>query len=376
LRATSLDWSVRRDEVARRCGAPNGVLTWAGFRLARHFTTLWGVVRSAVTSGGVSWPVPTDGAGAFAASHHAVLTRRQAADLEVSPSYLDRLRAQGMVTEPTRGVLVATWSPPTWGQRLYVATRASGGEVTVSHRSAAALHRVDGFEPDQVEVTVRKGRRLRLDDVVVHQTTRPWSEDDRIVIDSIVCTSMARTLVDLPNVASDVEMRRAIDDFERRGLSLRWLESTARRLHRPGQRGSGLVLREIDQRRREGRVPDSWFERLVEACLVPSRFPPITRQHPVFDDAGVLIARLDLAIPVVRVGIEAHSRRFHTGEHRERMDERRDTRLAAAGWEVQYVGWSDVARPERVARSIELVVERRAADLGVDLSRFLHRQPA
>lgn len=308
-----------------------------------------------------------DGAGAFAASHHAVLTRREAADLHLPRSALAHLRRDGLLREPSRDVFVASWAPTTWRQRLYIATRAAGGGVTVSHRAAAQLHRIDGFEHGLVEVTVRKGRRLRIDGCITHQTTRSWANDDVVVIDGVRCTSLARTLVDLPTVVDDLLVERALDDFQRRGLSLNWLERTARRLHRPGQRGTRVILDELDRRRHAGRVRDSWFEKLVEASLASIWLPPIVRQHEVYDEDGNLIARLDLAVPIVRLGIEAHSRAFHTGAHRERIDERRDTRLAMVGWDVQYVGWSDTMTPRAVLRSVEAIVARRALDLGIDL---------
>ena len=308
-----------------------------------------------------------DGAGAFAASHHAVLTRREAADLDLPRAALVRLRRDGLLTEPSRDVYVASWAPPTWQQLLYIATRVAGGGAVVSHRAAAQLHGIDGFDDGLVEVTVRKGRRIRLDGCTTHQTTLDWTPGDLLDIDGVRCTSLARTLVDLPVVVELSMMERALDDFERRGLSLDWLEQTAHRLHRPGQRGTRFILGEVERRRRAGRVRGSWFEKLVEVCLASAWMPPIVRQHEVRDADGDLIARLDLAVPLVRLGIEAHSRQFHAGPAQQRIDERRDTRLAMVGWDVQYVGWSDTMTPEALLRSTETIVARRARDLGIAL---------
>ena len=108
-------------------------------------------------------------------------------------------------------------------------------------------------------------------------------------------------------------VRQALDDARRRGASLKWLNDTARRLHRPGQRGTGVILALLEEAAVEGRAPDSWFERLVERCLACPDLPPLVRQHVVRDERGRFVARIDVAMPSIKLGIEAHSRAFHTG---------------------------------------------------------------
>jgi len=146
---------------------------------------------------------------------------------------------------------------------------------------------------------------------------------------------------------------------------MRWLGTTAERLHRPGQAGTGIVLKLLSQR--SGRAPDSWFERLVEACLGLPDLPPFVRQYEVYDGAR-LVARPDLACVPLRLAVEAHSRDFPFGAGPESDDQRRDDDLAALGWDVRYVGWhAATATPAAVARTIERVARRRALDLGITL---------
>ncbi len=134
-----------------------------------------------------------------------------------------------------------------------------------------------------------------------------------------------------------------------------WLRRTANRLHRPGQCGTRVLLELLDHV--SGPLRGSWFEKLVELCLQSPRLPPLERQWTVRDPRGRFVARLDLAMPAIRLGVEAHSRRFHFGAHAEAADERRDLRLAALGWEVLYVGWHDLSD----ARTLLSVVEAAAA---------------
>jgi hypothetical protein len=103
------------------------------------------------------------------------------------------------------------------------------------------------------------------------------------------------------------------------------------------------------------------------------RIPPVVRQFAIHDDAGVFVARPDLAIPSLKIAIEAHSRKFHTGPAMEAFDERRDNRLTEIGWLTSYVGWADTSTPATVCRSIERTVATRARDLGMDLGPLCRR---
>jgi hypothetical protein len=106
-------------------------------------------------------------------------------------------------------------------------------------------------------------------------------------------------------------------------------------------------------------VPDSWFEELLELCLADSAIPPIELQYPIRNAAGRIVARTDIGIPSVRLGLEAHSRRFHFGFDAEPLDEQRDMRAAACGWELLYLGWYATFRPAEVLEIVKEVVEAR-----------------
>ena len=95
----------------------------------------------------------------------------------------------------------------------------------------------------------------------------------------------------------------------------------------------------LDRRQRGGRVPDSWFERLVERCVSRIDLPPWVCQHVVHGADGAVVGRLDLACPALLLGVEGHSRQFHFGVGPEALDELRDNRLGALGWHLVYVGW-------------------------------------
>jgi hypothetical protein len=275
------------------------------------------------------------------------------------------MRERGLVERTAPGVVTFAGAPETWRQRLYVATQTGGAAGVVSHLSAAALHRIEGFREGPVHVTVPRGGKLRMADVVVHQVSVPLGGDDVVVIDGIRCTALARTVVDVASLVDARTAERAIDDVERRGASLDWLEDVATRLHRPGQRGTKLVLADLRRRRQRGRVRGSWFQKLIVECLASPALPEVVEEHEIRDGAGRFICRVDLAIPEVKLAIECHSRSFHAGTHAEVVDQRRENRAMVEGWQFLYFGWADRKTPREARRFLEQVVARRRADLGL-----------
>lgn len=303
-----------------------------------------------------------DGVGDVAASHHAALSKRQAAALGLSAYRRRSLTRASVFREVAPNVLVAHGAPATWRQRLTVATMTGGGSGVISHRSAAALHRLDGMAEGIVEVTTKRGARLLMPGTVQHQS-RCLEAIDQVYVDGIRCTTIVRTMVDLPGVVSLRVMERVLDDFERVGGDLDALASAAMRLHRPGQKGTKFILGEVDERQRRGVVRGSWFEKLIEECIRSPKLPAPQSQFEIRSATGDFIARVDLAFPDVRLAIEAHSRKFHTGTHREVIDQRRENRAMLEGWQFLYFGWADRKTPGQARRYLEQLVALRRSEI-------------
>ncbi|MEY4339377.1 MAG: hypothetical protein RLZ14_1227 [Actinomycetota bacterium] len=312
--------------------------------------------------------------GELAASRHGAVTRRQAAELGLGRNAITRLVQRGVLCEPVPGVLTIAGCPPTWQQSLVIATLEGGDSRIVIAGTAGRLHGLDGLaRHSRTHVTARRGAATVLPAVQLHQTLHHYPPDHVTVIDGIRVTTMARTLCDLARY----EPRRyeqAADDFQRRGHSLAWLEHTADGIELAGP-WRGLVDDDLQRRRGGGAVNESWFERLLEECLRSPRLPKLHRQYVVRCERGRFVARVDLAIPELRIAVEAHSRRFHTGPRAETSDETRDHRLAEAGWITTYVGWRSVTEsPAQVRAMLERTAARRAIDLGIDLRTLVNAQ--
>jgi hypothetical protein len=309
--------------------------------------------------------------GELAASRHGAFTRSQAAEHGLDHAALARLVRRGVLLQPSPNVLVVRGAPDTWHQRAYIAACTAGELGLAIGGTAARLHGIDGFAefPDLL-IAGPRGRRLHLADATLTQLRHTYHDQfDVVVVDHIPCSSLARTVADLARYHPQ-RYERAADDFQRRNQSLEWLAHTIEGV--PVRRGDGraLMLTDLDRRRNGGTVRGSWFEQMVELCVASPRIPPVVRQHSVFGPSGEFIARPDLAIPSLRIAIEAHSRRFHTGLSIEAFDERRDNRLTEVGWLTSYVGWADTSAPRTLCRSVERIVSRRALDLGLDLAEL------
>ena len=93
------------------------------------------------------------------------------------------------------------------------AVLACGEGALLSHRSALAQWGAAPAARGRPSVTTPKRRRAQAG-IDLH-TSRTLAGDDAAVVDNIPCTSVARTLLDFADDASDAQLRRAVDECER-----------------------------------------------------------------------------------------------------------------------------------------------------------------
>ena len=294
----------------------------------------------------------------LASTQHGVFTRQQAGAIGYSKKSLDGLIMQGTIKPVDRGVLCFVAVPRSWRSALMSAVLAGGGSHA-SHRSAACLHELDGFdEPQPIEVTVARGRYPARDDVIVHRWTVPH-QNDYTRIDGIPVSGVASTLAQLGAVVPSHRVEQALDDALRRGYSLKWIEQTAERLHRPGPTGTGVLLHLLRDPARQQTAADSVFERMTARILEATDLVPPVLQHPVLLPNG-RTARIDIAWPSVKWGIECHSRRYHFGSARSAADHDRDHQLAMSGWHVTYLTWHQAQDRDYVVEVARTMLAQRA----------------
>jgi hypothetical protein len=159
-----------------------------------------------------------------------------------------------------------------------------------------------GFDRDVLEITVSGTSRVRLADVVVHEST-VWRPDHFARRAGIPVTSVARTLCDVTAVAPAPAVERAVDDALRRKLvTLRSLQRVADSLDGRGRRRC-TVTRGILAERQPGYDPGgSDAELRIVRLLVRAGLSRPVQQWRVRFEGGS--ARTDLACPELGIVIE------------------------------------------------------------------------
>ena len=214
-------------------------------------------------------------------------------------------------------------------------------DVLASHRSAAALHGIDGYRLGRIEVVVPAGRSLKLKGVTVHESTqmklaRPVHRQ------GIWCTGLARTVLDLAATVSSTDLDRTIDALLRdRRLRPSDLFAVLASHARRGRRGCGALRVALEARLGDDPVPLSEWSRLVERLLVDCGLPRPRLEHRICRSDGSLVAQVDLAYPSSRVAIELDSVRWHHNRKSFVEDRRRRNRIMLAGWNVLTFTWDD-----------------------------------
>ena len=213
-----------------------------------------------------------------------------------------------------------------------------------SHRSAAALHGIEGFKLDRVELTVPPGKRPSMAGVRLHQSSlmRLAKPTER---QGVPCTGRARTVVDLASVVTHTQLERVIDAVLRdqllRPSDLYGVLATHAR---PGRRGCAALRAVLDDRLGDDPVPLSEWSRMVEDLLIGSGLSRPRLEYRICNEAGAFLAQVDLAYPAHRVAVELDSVRFHLNRESFVSDPRRRNRLTVAGWKVLSFTWDDYIR--------------------------------
>ncbi len=284
---------------------------------------------------------------------HGVASRDQLVATGISRSDLARWVRWGLVEWADHEVARCFGAPRSWRQRVMVACLTTAG--LASHRTAAALHGLDGFPPAIVEVVTDRWRRRRRGAWRVHET-KDLRDVDLDVVDGIPCTSLVRTLVDLPGVCGIDHAGQALDHACRRddqvllAVRQRFVE-VARR----GRNGTVKMRALLNERLADPVREDSRFETKALRLLANAGLPTPVKQHPVDLGDGTR-AHLDLAWPARKVCMECDSVAHHFGKRAFTKDRHRRRQLKLLGWDAFEYTYEDVTR-----RGDMVVRELRAA---------------
>ncbi|MDQ4064839.1 MAG: DUF559 domain-containing protein, partial [Actinomycetota bacterium] len=226
-----------------------------------------------------------------------------------------------------------------WEQQLFGAILWAGEGSAASHRSAAALWQLDGFEEGLVEITTSTSRRTPSG-VIAHRSELRARDVTRV--SDIPVTSPTRTVLDLPSVADEEAVETALDCALRRGLtSIEYLRRKHTERSAPGRRGARTISYLLHQRAADTRVLESALETRFLRLLRKEGLPIPQAGYPVGP------YRLDFAYPGLRLGIELDGYAFHSARALWTRDLARQNHLVRLGWTLLRFTWEDVTRRPR-----------------------------
>lgn len=278
----------------------------------------------------------------------------------VSRYTLERLRREGLLRAPLRGVFVHADAPDSIALRADALSRVVAPGCVVTDRWAAWLHEVDIMHrtphPDAlppVQCFSASDSRVRRQGVV--SGTRTLRPEDVVTVHGVQVTAPLRTAMDLGRLAPMQDALAALDAFARRGVSRREMEYDAVRYH--GMRG-------VIQLRALIALADPLAESPAESALrlhwIEAVLPRPVLQHPVVVDGRCF--RLDIADPVTKFAAEYDGEEFH-GVDRAVHDRIRRQMLASVGWSIVVFTKDEVyargAAYARLQSEFQKVVRRR-----------------
>jgi very-short-patch-repair endonuclease len=252
----------------------------------------------------------------------------------------------GLLHRLHRGVYAVGHMALTPRSREMAAVLACGPDAVLSHRSAAVLWGLLRSAP-RIEVTAPRSRKRRAG-LAVHRS-RVLSAVDRVVLDGIPVTGVARTLVDLADLLSERRLADAVHEAEvRRLFDLKAVEAALARV--PGRGG----------RHRLGRVLAAYEPRPFTRSDGERRVLALCREQGLLQprvNALVEGYEVDFWWPDAGLVVELDGEAVHHTRRAFREDRRRDRALATAGIHVLRVPPEDVG--ERFATELHAVLAQR-----------------
>jgi very-short-patch-repair endonuclease len=243
---------------------------------------------------------------------------------------------------------------------MRAAALACPGTV-ISHRSAASLLGIGEVAPLVVDLIPSEQRGRKIDGIRAHRVAFP-ARHELVRVHGIVCTNLARTVVDLAGVYGEDGLRGTFERAAAGGkLDLAAIQAVLD--GGPKRRGAPCLRRVIEEWRPVAETARyATVRSLFEAKLLPlitrSELPMPRVNAPVRTAERVL--EVDLLWPDERFVVEADSRLHHATEVAFERDRKRDLELMEVRYEVLRVTWKQVERePLKVFAVIRGELERR-----------------
>ncbi len=299
-------------------------------------------------------------AAEIARRQHTLLTREDVVRIGGNADRIHRRLAAGrwQLVEP--GVYRIAGGPMDWEARQLAAVLSAGPGAATSHLAAARLWGIPGFALAPPEISVPRHSRRPRPSVIRHEST----DLDRCQIverAGIPVTDPDRTLLDMARKVGLRRLQRSVEAMRRDGhvtwTSLSTCLFAHARRGRPGIRKLRAVLL-IDAHREE--ITDTDMELLLLGAIREAGLPEPVVGYEVYD-GDRFVAKVDLALPELRIAIECDGSIHDLPEVRER-DLVRQNDLVLCGWLVLRISYDRFRqRPDAVIREIRDAIRSRLA---------------
>jgi hypothetical protein len=301
----------------------------------------------------------TPAAMAWLATHHGVITTASLRSCGVGRSTTDRLVRAGVLLNPHKGVYVLASVASSLEVRCAVlcAVHPSGFVTGPTAGTMLDLRRLPRFSG--IHFAVRHGLRLDPEPGVVFRQTTALSESHRMVrADGIVVAKPKRIGFDLAADLSALDHLSVLHQLLDRNLvTYDEMVAVGVELCHPARRGSKRYKESLA--RLGGSAPAQSHPEVVLAEALARRAVPVERQTRVVRVGGRL-ARIDLAVPEIKWGIELDIHPEHRTIDGQAGDARRYRSLHLAAWQIEPVTELDMLDPESIADELtELYRARR-----------------
>ena len=276
-----------------------------------------------------------------------VVSISQLRGLGISKDSIRRRLASGGLHPIHQGVYAVGHPNLTEHGRFWAAVLAGGPGAVLSHHSAASLWGIAGGVERQHVTTPQRGR-CGGSELIVHRV-RQLRESDHTLRQRIPVTTVARTLLDLGEVSSFVELERAAEV----ALRLNLLRTTAlEEVYRRSHGRHGLKpLRQLIRARATARTRSELERRFLHFCRKRGMPAPLLNVRV----AGL---EVDCLWPRRRVIAELDGWAFHDGRVAFERDRSRSLALEAAGYRVLRITWSQLhEKPAAVEAALRRQLE-------------------
>jgi len=250
------------------------------------------------------------------------------------------MKRSGAWEQVLPGVLGIPGHPPSPERNAMAATLWGGLGSAASHRCAATLWKLRGFEPGLVEITSRKNPKGLPSHIVVH---RRMPVSTAVTTCGVVpVTNRLLTLLQLGCVAEPEAVERSLDGALVEGsVTLRGLWWMLDEHGGRGRRGAGTLRGLLTARDPHFAPPEGDLEADFLDLIKGSDLPKPDSQVEVRGPDG-RVWRIDFAYPASLLAIELDGYIWHAGRWEFQRDREKGNALHALGWRVLRFTWYDV----------------------------------